>query len=180
MNISTLEAGLAPTDTNGLVPEAGMATSVAPVTSVPMRKVSGAGRARGAKKAFPKGAGKNHTVAAKVDSVLRSKLTVAGLRSGMSGSALMRVALEAYLDNLEQRSIAAEISRAAGVVAASTASMDQRIDVRMSAFEVKVQAQMDAAVKTLAGLVAEAFADIAGLLGEPVELTDAGDEGVAP
>jgi hypothetical protein len=119
------------------------------------------------------GAGKSHAVTTKLDAELLRKLTMARARSGMSESGLLRLALASYLDNLEQHSIAAEISRAAAVITAASQSSMAPVLERVNTLDHRFQEQLGAVVQAIKG--------IGNLLGEPVELhgldgsTDAGE-----
>lgn len=146
------------------------------VTQGARKKVNGSGKTKGARKAqstkskvVSTGAGKSHAVTAKLDAELLRRLTMARSLSGMTESGFLRHALVSYLDNLEQRSVAAEISKAAAAMAgASQSSMAPVLD-RLNTLEHRVQQQLGAVLGAIKGL--------GELLGEPVGLDGIGGPG---
>jgi hypothetical protein len=109
------------------------------------------------------GSGKSHAVTTKLDAELLRKLSMARARSGMSESGLLRLALASYLDNLEQRSIAAEISKAAAAITAASHASTAPMVERLITLEHRFQEQLGAVVNAIKG--------IGHLLGEPIDLT---------
>ncbi|WP_394412885.1 CopG family transcriptional regulator [Roseateles sp. BYS78W] len=137
-------------------------------------KVKGVRKPRSAKSRVANtGAGKSHAVTTKLDAELLRKLTMARARSGMSESGMVRLALVSYLDNLEQRSIAAEISKAAAAITAASHASTAPVVEKLNTLEHRFQEQLGAVVNAIKG--------IGKLLGEPVDLagldglTDAGE-----
>jgi hypothetical protein len=136
------------------------------------KKGAGAGKTRGVRKpgsarstksrVARDGSGKSHAVTTKLDAELLRKLTAVRARSGMSESGLLRLALASYLDNLEQRSIAAEISKAAAAIAAASEVSMAPVVERLNTLEQRVHQQLGAVVAAING--------IREALGEPVEL----------
>lgn len=134
------------------------------------KKGVGAGKTKGVRKprstkskVANTGAGKSHAVTTKLDAELLRKLTMARARSGMSESGMVRLALASYLDNLEQRSIAAEISKAAAAITAASQASTAPVVERLNTLEHRFQEQLGAVVNAIKG--------IGNLLGEPVDLT---------